>query len=44
MYSNAYVWSRVLAYLEQHSPAVAVASFFYDPQVAQLNEEKHVLY
>ncbi len=44
MYSNAYVWSRVLAYLEQHSPAVAVASFFDDAEVAELNEEKLVLY
>lgn len=44
MYSNAYVWSRVLAYLEQHSPAVAVASFFDDAEVAELTDEKLVLY
>ena len=31
MYSNAYVWSRVLSYLEQHSPSMAVASFFGKP-------------
>lgn len=44
MYSNAYVWSRVLSYLEQHSPSLAVASFFDDAEVAELTEEKLVVY
>lgn len=44
MYSNAYVWSRVLSYLEQHSPSMAVASFFDDAEVAELTEEKLVVY
>ena len=44
MYSNAYVWSRVLSYLEQHSPAAAVTSYFDDTDVLELNEEKLVIY
>ncbi len=44
MYSNAYVWSRVLSYLEQHSPSMAVASFFDDAEVVELTEEKLVVY
>ena len=44
MYSNAYVWSRVLSYLEQHSPSMAVASFFDDAEIVELNREKLVIY
>lgn len=44
MYSNAYVWSRVLSYLEQHSPSMAVASFFDDAEVVELNTERLVIY
>ena len=44
MYSNAYVWSRVLSYLEQHSPAIAIASYFDDAEVIELTESKLVIY
>ncbi len=44
MYSNAYVWSRVLSYLEQHSPAAAGLAYFDDTDVLELNEEKLVIY
>ncbi len=44
MYSNAYVWSRVLSYLEQHSPAVAIASYFDDAEVVELSNGKLVLH
>ena len=44
MYSNAFVWSRVLSYLEQHSPSVAVASFFDEAEVADLTENRLVIY
>lgn len=44
MYSNAYVWSRVLSYLEQHSPSMAVSSFFDDADVVELSEGKLVIY
>ena len=44
MYSNAFVWSRVLNYMEQHSPAAAVASFFDDAELIELSEKKMVVY
>ena len=44
MYSNAYVWSRVLSYLEQHSPSTAVAMFFDDAEIVELNEGKLVVF
>ncbi|MBQ3356289.1 MAG: chromosomal replication initiator protein DnaA [Oscillospiraceae bacterium] len=44
MYSNAYVWSRVLSYLEQNSPAAAGLTYFDDTDVLELNEEKLVIY
>lgn len=44
MYSNAYVWSRVLAYLEQHSPAFAVTSYFDDAEIIELSDGKLVIY
>ena len=44
MYSNAYVWSRVLSYMEQQSPAAAVTTYFDDADVLELNEEKLVIY
>lgn len=44
MYSNAFVWSRVLNYMEQHSPAAAVASFFDDAELIEFSEKKMVVY
>ena len=44
MYSNAYVWSRVLSYIEQNSPAAAGLAYFDDTDVLELNEEKLVIY
>ncbi len=44
MYSNAYIWSRVLAYLEQHSPAAAVSSYFDDAEIVELTDGKLVIY
>ena len=43
MYSNAYVWSRVLSYLEQNYPSVAV-TFFDDTEVVEITDQKMVLY
>ena len=43
MYSNAYVWSRVLSYLEQNYPSVAV-TFFDDTEVVEVTDQKLVLY
>ncbi len=43
MYSNAYVWSRVLSYLENHSSSVAIA-FFDDAEILELSEKKLVIF
>ena len=43
MYSNAYVWSRVLSYLEQNYPSVAV-TFFDDTEVVEVTDTSMVLY
>lgn len=42
MYSNAYIWSRVLFYLEQHSASVTM--FLDDAEIIELNDNKLVLY
>ena len=44
MYSNAYIWSRVLNYLENHSPAVAVNTYFDDAEIVEFKENKLVLH
>ena len=44
MYSNAYVWSKVLSYLETHSPSMAVNSFFDDAEIVELKDSKLVVY
>ncbi len=44
MYSNAFVWSRVLSYLEQHSPAFAVTSYFDDAEIVEFADGKLVIY
>ena len=44
MYSNAYIGSRVVAVLEQHSLSAALTSYFDDAEVVELNEEKLVIY
>ena len=44
MYSNAYIWSKVLSYLETHSPSMAVNSFFDDAEIVELKDNKLVVY
>ena len=44
MYSNAYIWSKVLSYLETHSPSMAVNSFFDDAEIVELKDDNLVLY
>ncbi len=44
MYSNAYIWSRVLAYLEQHAPSFAVNTYFDDAEIIELTDGKLVIY
>ncbi len=44
MYSNAYIWSQVMAYLEKHSPSVAVNTYFDDAEIVEVKDNKLVLY
>jgi len=44
MYSSAYVWGKILGYLEERLGAVTVSTWFDDAQVVELNEEQLILY
>ncbi len=44
MYSNAYIWARVISYLEQKTGAFAVMSYFDDAEIVEFTDGKLVLY
>ena len=44
MYSSAYVWAKVLSYLEEQLTAVSVSTWFNDVEVVELSEEQLILY
>ena len=44
MYSSAYVWAKVLAYMEERLGAVTVSAWFDDAEVVELNENNLILY
>ena len=44
MYSSAYVWAKVLQYMEERLDAVTVSARFDDAEVVELNEEHLILY
>ena len=44
MYSSAYVWAKVLIYLEEQLSAITVSSWFDDAEVIELNDEHLILY
>ena len=44
MFSSAYVWGKVLSYLENQLSAVTVAAWFDDAEVVELTEEHLILY
>ena len=44
MYSSAYVWAKVLSYLEERLTTLTVSSWFDDAEVVELNEEYLILY
>ncbi len=44
MYSSAYVWGKILRYLEDHLDTVTVSSMFDDAEVVELTEEHLILY
>ena len=44
MYASAYVWAKVLGYLEEQLTSLIVSSTFDDAEVVELNEEYLILY
>ena len=44
MYSSAYVWAKIISYLEEHLTAATTSGFFDDAELIELNEEQLILY
>ena len=44
MYASAYVWAKIINYLEERLTAVTVSTWFDDAEVIALNEEHLILY
>ena len=44
MYSSAFVWAKILSYLEERLTALLVSSWFDDVEVVELNEDHLILY
>ena len=44
MYSSAYVWAKILIYLEERMTSTVVSSTFDDAEVIELNDEHLILY
>ena len=44
MYSSAYVWAKILSYIEERLGAVTVSAWFDDAEVVELNENNLILY
>lgn len=44
MYSSAYVWAKVLSYMEEHLTPITVSAWFDDAEVVELTEEQLILY
>ncbi len=44
MYSSAYVWAKVLGYMEEQLGSVTISTWFDDAEVVELNEEHLILY
>ena len=39
MYSSAYVWAKILIYLEERMTSTTVSATFDDAEVVELNED-----
>ena len=44
MYSSAYVWAKVLSYIEERLDPITVSAWFDDAEVVELTEEHLILY
>lgn len=44
MYSSAYVWAKILSYMEERLGATTVSAWFDDAEVIELNESNLIIY
>ena len=44
MFSSAYVWAKVLSYMEERLTPITVSAWFDDAEVVELTEEQLILY
>ncbi len=44
MYASAYVWAKIINYLEERLTSVTVSAWFDDAEVVELNEEQLIIY
>ncbi len=44
MYSSAFVWAKILNYLEERLSAITVSAWFDDAEVVELNERNLIIY
>ena len=44
MYASAYVWAKILMYMEERLSSVTVSAWLDDAEVVELNEEHLILY
>ena len=44
MFASAYVWAKIINYLEEQLNAVTVSAWFDDAEVVELNEEHLIIY
>ena len=44
MYSSAYVWAKIISYIEEQLGAVVVSAAFDDAEVVELNEDNLIIY
>ena len=43
MYSSAYVWAKVLSYMEERLSSITVSAWFDDAEVVELSENNLIL-
>ena len=44
MYASAYVWAKIINYLEEHLSALTISASFDDAEIIELTDEKLIIY
>ena len=44
MFASAYVWAKIISYLEEHLSSVTVSAWFDDAEVIEFNEDHLIIY